>query len=536
MQALRKTASVLIVPTFACLVAACERTGLPTEPLPSAGATASSNYGYSSSTVHWVNDDDPNGGLYVPRGTSCNNPGYPTIQSAVNAAAPGDRINVCKGLYQEQVSFPSGKDNIRLISVAGWQAVIKAPLVMVAGLGGFSIVRITSAQNVTILGFTITGPGPGPCASLHYGVRVEGGGSANILGNHITHIRDNPFSGCQNGVAVGVGRAAEATTGSAQIIGNVIDNYQKNGPTVSNVGSSAEIAYNRVFGIGSTAIIAQNGMQVSGGATANIRHNFVAQNLYAPQAVASTGILLFTTGKVVTERNTVTSNDVDIYMIQTAAGSRTTDNRVRASTFDGVVVFDASGVRVADNKIDQNGGPGIGIYDAQNNGFDDNKVEDNDDSGILLDNADNNAVSKNWVRGNGTAGGDMTDGIRINTPSTGNTISYNRLKNNVTHDCHDGSVGNTWIRNRGQTSFPDGLCARDSHEDEDEDDEYGKSMQASTAGWDANYPWYTAFGDAAEIDWVAVYSGVDTNSVLELLPSVKTRALVRGTAAVSPDQ
>jgi parallel beta-helix repeat protein len=537
MQAIRKTLSVLILPAIAALPIACEHSGLPTDPLSAPNGAASSNYGYSSSTVHWVNDDDPNGGLYVPRGTSCNDPGYKTIQSAVNAAVPGDRINVCKGLYQEQVTFISGKDNIRLVSVSNWQAIIKLPPGAIAGSGGIAIVRVTSANGVTILGFTITGPGYLPCNSINYGVRVEGGGSANILGNHIIDIRDNPLGGCQNGVAVGVGRAIEGQTGSAQIIGNVIERYQKNGPTVSNVGSSAAIAFNRVFGIGPTTKIAQNGIQVSGGATATIRHNFVANNIYTPQTVVSTGVLLFTTGQVVTERNTVTSNDVNIYMIDAAGGSRTTDNRVRGGTFDGVAVADASGVRVADNRIEHNGGPGIGIYDATSNRFDDNKIEDNDDSGILLDNGDNNAVGKNWVRGNGTDNFDMTDGIRANANSGGNTISYNRLKNNVTHDCHDATLaGNIWTNNRGQTSSPEGLCSRKDDDDDDEDDEYGRSMQASTAGWDANYAWYTAFGDAADFDWVAAYSAFDTESLLQLLPSIKAGALVPGAPPASPDR
>src|SRR6266566_2145440 len=56
----------------------------------------------------WVNDDDPNGGLYVAPGTSCDDPGYQTIQSAVMAAAPGDRINVCPGTYVEEVTIPAG--------------------------------------------------------------------------------------------------------------------------------------------------------------------------------------------------------------------------------------------------------------------------------------------------------------------------------------------------------------------------------------------------------------------------------------------
>jgi len=464
---------------------------------------------------------------------------FTSIQAAVTAAQPGDHIDVCPGTYNEQVIIPAGKDNIRLRSTRRWEAVIKAPMVMVPYNGNFIIVRIAGAQNVTILAFTITGPGPGGCGTLHYGVRVDNGGSADILGNHITQIRDNPLSGCQNGVAVLVGRQFEATIGSARIIGNVIDNYQKNGPTVDNTGSHAEIAYNRILGIGPTALIAQNGIQVSRGATAEIRHNFVSGNIYTPQTFASGGLLLFGPGAVLTDHNTASSNDVSIWMIGTASGSMTTDNRVRASTFDGIAVDGPTGNQVTRNKTDHNGGPGIGVYTANSNTLDDNKVEDNDDSGILLDfAAQNNDIGENKVRDNGTTSTtnpDATDGIRVNDAfSTGNTVHDNRLKHNVTHDCHDNSMGtgtagtsNSWINNDGTTSNPPGLCG------EDEND---ADFETSTVyGWDAAYPWYDAFGiAAAEYDFATAYAMIDTESLLQLLPAIRTGGIRRATP--SPNQ
>jgi len=474
-----------------------------------------------------VNDDDPNGGLYAPPGTSCDNPGYQTVQAAVTAAAPGDSINVCPGTYTEEVTIPAGKDNIRLRSTRAWQAVIKAPAVMLGPTQ--AIVRVNGARNVTILAFTISGPGGGPCNSLRYGVRVDSGGSANILGNHITQIRDNPFSGCQNGVAILVGRQAETTTGSAWIVGNVIDNYQKNGPTVSNTGSHAEIAFNRILGVGPTAVIAQNGIQASAGATADIRHNFVSGHIYTPQTFASTGILLFQPGGVLTDHNTLSANDIGVYMLDTA-GSVTSYNRVRASTFDGVVLDTETGSQVAHNKTDQNSGPGIGAYDSQNNALRNNMVDGNRDSGILLDTATNNAVTSNQVRNNGTANADLTDGIRVNTLSTNNTIENNHLKNNVTHDCHDDSVGlgtagtgNSWVNNHGETENKPGLCTQDRDDDVDFE-----------TGWDANYPWYMAFGEAADYDWATTYAAIDTNSLLQLAPAIGIGSL-RG-ATLSPSQ
>ena len=53
-------------------------------------------------TTRWVNDP-PN--TYLPPGTSCTNPGYPTIGAAVAAAVSGDTIRVCDGTYTENVTL-----------------------------------------------------------------------------------------------------------------------------------------------------------------------------------------------------------------------------------------------------------------------------------------------------------------------------------------------------------------------------------------------------------------------------------------------
>jgi len=467
----------------------------------------------------WVNDDDPNGGLYVAPGTSCDDPGYQTIQSAVMAAAPGDRINVCPGTYVEEVTIPAGTNSIQLRSVKMWQAVIKAPAIMLGPTK--SIVRVNGATGVTILAFTITGPGGFGCDSLQYGVRVDSGGSADILGNHIVDIRDDPLSGCQNGVAVLVGRQSESTTGSARIIGNVIERYQKNGPTIGNSGSSALIAHNRILGIGPTALIAQNGIQVALGATADVEHNFVSGNVYTPQTFASTGILLFGQGTVTVAHNTISSNDVGVYEFAASATTTVAQNRIRASTFDGAIVDTSSNAQVAHNKTEQNSGPGVGLYDAHDSSVNDNHVEDNDGGGILLSNdagpSTNNSVTQNQVEENGSGNADSTDGIRAELGSTGNTFDGNHLRDNVTHDCHDFNLsGNTWTNNHGETSVPPGICGRD---DDDAD------FATSTAyGWDASYAWYVGIADAADYDWAAAYATVNTDALLQLVAQLGVHA------------
>ena len=191
-------------------------------------ATVTVGAGQAFGATRWVNDD----GLPVPPGTSCSKPGYNTIQSAVNAAAPGDLINVCPGTYPEQVTVETAaKSNIVLRSVTPLAARIQAPPLMELVHG--DLVRIDNgARNVGLLGFTVAGPLPDTlfCSpALRSGVRVKGGASALIAGNYITEIRSaNPaLRGCQNGFAIAVGRQFDVPVpnqvGQAAITANRID-------------------------------------------------------------------------------------------------------------------------------------------------------------------------------------------------------------------------------------------------------------------------------------------------------------------------
>jgi hypothetical protein len=291
----------------------------------------------------------------IPRGTSCDDPGYATIQSAVNAALPGDTINVCPGTYPEQVTISGAlKNNLTLRSTVYREAMILAPAVL---LDPGDIVRINGAQNVTLLDFTISGPFPDLlfCSTFtRSGVRVDGGGSATIKGNRITEIRavtQALFGGCQNGVGILVGRNAEMQTGSATVYGNLVDNYQKGGIVVDSNGSSANITWNTFQGVGPTNLIAQNGIQVSRGATAQVHHNITADHTYSLAPLAGgAGIILFSAGATTATYNVSERND-DNLSAYSMGGAYVKFNRLSDSTFfDGIfMASDTSGMRVHGN-------------------------------------------------------------------------------------------------------------------------------------------------------------------------------------------
>ena len=295
--------------------------------------------------------------LTVDDGADCPNADYPTIQAAVNAAAPGDRIKVCRGVYQEQVTIPAGKDGIALFSAGFLDAVIKAPPVMI---DPGDIVRVNGARDVTIRHFTITGPLPDLlfCSLFtRTGVKVDSGGSLLLTDNHITEIRStNPaLRGCQNGIAVRAGSRFEGTTGTVEAGHNLIDRYQKGGVVIDNAGSYGNVHHNEVVGNPGPQI-APNGIQVSRGASADVDHNEVTGNSFTLATASGTGILLFQAGGPLTVGyNDVYLNDDGISLTD-VDGSLVEHNKSHDQTlFDGLYAdSDSTGNRFEFNRMERN--------------------------------------------------------------------------------------------------------------------------------------------------------------------------------------
>jgi len=249
--------------------------------------------------------DDPSDGI------QCTGAQFASIQDAVNAANPfgGDIIVVCDGLYAEQVTIDRSLTIQAAASPQGDQAIVTVPPPPLTMTDPKAIIRVTGSPllvpvNVYIDGLIVQGPGGGGCDSIRYGIRVDGGAMATLTNNLIKDIHDTPFGGCQNGIGILVGRAAEGTTGSATIRGNIIEDYQKGGIVVDNSGSSAVIMNNIIMGVGRTEVIAQNGVQVSRGAMVpptNLQGNTISANFYwnrspSTTPAVATGILYFQAG------------------------------------------------------------------------------------------------------------------------------------------------------------------------------------------------------------------------------------------------
>jgi parallel beta-helix repeat protein len=309
-------------------------------------------------------------------GGSCSHPGYNTISAAIAAASPGPAtVNVCTGTYVEQLTISEP-----LILTGVGNPTIQAPTTMTADASGsMNIVTITgSLTTASLSGFTVTGPTTTHCGGSlvdgYVGIFVRDGATANIVRNTIKDITDNPLDGDQCGQGIIVGRAAFSTVGHATISYNDIFDYQKSGIVVDDTGSTAVITHNTVTGVGLTAAIGQNGIQVSSGAVAAVDSNTVSGNEYGgsgsgPDLILDTqsaGLLLYQSGSGTSvTNNAVSANDRGIVLYQASSATAVEHNILNNNRYAGIALED--GTYTASNNSVFGGNVGIAaVADASN--------------------------------------------------------------------------------------------------------------------------------------------------------------------------
>jgi hypothetical protein len=301
-----------------------------------------------------------------PAKNGCSNAQYSTVQSAVDAAHPGQTVYLCGTTpYPESVLI---QQNLRLTGDPG--ATIQAPATNPSPNTTFfssqglkdpeSVLTVIGNVNVQVQGLTIEGPfttdGCGAGGGM-FGVLQINGGHLQLNNDQVLNIEaadQTDFAGCQYGVAVEIGReywpntsggySTVDFTGNADIANTTISGYQKNGITVDAPGSMAHVHNSKIDGGGQTAAIARNGVQISRGATGQVDGNSINNNEYTGGASASsTGVLVYggcgdpLSSGVQIHNNSLTNNDAAIDLAEydptcSTAPSSPTNNQVNNNT------------------------------------------------------------------------------------------------------------------------------------------------------------------------------------------------------------
>ena len=195
---------------------------------------------------------------------------------------------------------------IKLKAVLAWSIVVLAGWLLAVPAGA-TVATCTTTDffrdghllNAAKIGGTVSGPldatgcdigvyfptagsvtsGGDIFGARYFGV-VNNGTSVSVTEALIHDIGDTPFDGAQHGVGIYYTDGASGT-----IDGNTVSRYQKggivvNGASKAGVPSTATVTNNTVTGLGPVSFIAQNGIQVSRGAVAEVRGNAIADNFY----------------------------------------------------------------------------------------------------------------------------------------------------------------------------------------------------------------------------------------------------------------
>jgi len=356
---------------------------------------------------------------------------YTTIQSAVDAASPGDVVTVCAGDYPEQVTITK---SLTLKGATGAQATrITVPAgglvqnTTTQGSGFPTAAQVLVSPDTTadadIRNIVVDGTGNNiqTCGLQFAGIYYRNAGGTIFQSTAQNQMLPDGYQGCQSGLAIFVENVTPGTD-AVTIEKSTVTNFDKNGITVEAAAADAIIEHNTVTGIGPTDLIAQNGIEVSYGATAKITSNTISNLIYSPQTYGSSGIIMY-------------QLDSGAYQAPTLVQSNTIDNTQYGIVLDAVNGTADNPVQVSKNKISNSQFVGVGLY---SDGISDdyisvtkNKI---DTTGIYdgIDAcSDNNTIANNTVTNSTTESAIHLDAECVqpdnSASGSGNSVSGNKI-------------------------------------------------------------------------------------------------------------
>ena len=189
-----------------------------------------------------------------------------------------------------------------------------------------------------VRGVTVTASGlRNLCFAGAQGLRgiLLDGASGEVVDSEVNGLLKGTASGCQDGFGIEVSNG-DASRGPfrVDVLRNRVSAFLKNG-IVATGAVEVTIADNTVEGGGPVSSVARNGILVRDGAKARVTGNRVSGNAYTDGAASGTGVLVkvdpgqpLVSGLVV-EGNTLTDNDIGIYLYQDAGDPPAPSARAR---------------------------------------------------------------------------------------------------------------------------------------------------------------------------------------------------------------
>ena len=349
---------------------------------------------------------DPRG-IVVDNGGRCPKATYTTIQAAVNAARSGDTIQVCPGVYREQIRIAKPLTVVG-VEYQGQSQVLIQPNGVTAnstslfnGTPAAAIVLVDTTARVTLENLTVDGANNNlnACSPFLVGIFYRNA-SGTVDGSAVRNIV-SATAGCQNGYAI-FAQSGNGGRSNLTVTDSSVHDYDKAGIQGNEIGTTLNALNNAVTGRGSVGDVAQNGIQIGFGAGGRIEGNSVINHLYAPCVSAGncpfvgTNIVVVDSNDVSVQNNNAGKSQDSIYI----QGNRAT---VAQNVIFDTDVFD--GLNLVGNGNTARG----------------NRIFNSDESGVFVQ-GNNNLVQNNFIN-------ETPVGILEVAPSRTNDYRTNRFFN-----------------------------------------------------------------------------------------------------------
>jgi parallel beta-helix repeat protein len=411
-----------------------------------------------------------------------------TIAYALTQATNNSTIDVAAGSYPQQLVITS---NVSISGpTSGSPAVINPTTLATSDTDTDSsevqdaIVDVKSGADVKLKHLTVDGSAAQGqftgCGVNYVGVYYHDA-SGSMANDTIKDVELAPVDfGCQDGLGVYVNSDA-GDTSNVTMTKDIVNSYDKNGITCDDAGTTCSISGSTVTGIGSTGLIAQNGIQLFDAAQGTIADDTVSANSYSGGGAgnSATGLLLYDIGALSVTDDTLSANDVNAYLGSDGTGPTEGTWTISGNTITGATDNVAGGesgygdgiqldsntntVSITDNTVTGSAENGIALFSTTGTQVTGNTTNNNGADGIYVGgpgSAVTTAATDNTVLDN-TANKNGQDGILADTLSATNTFTGNHLKKNVRFDMEDAGSSNRWSDDTckpANDSNPAGLC------------------------------------------------------------------------------
>jgi parallel beta-helix repeat protein len=414
---------------------------------------------------------------------------YALTQSATDATST---IKVTAGFYPEPLAITHS------VTIAGagdtGSGTVIDPSTLISDTDTDSstpqeaIVDVTDTTGVTLKGLDISGGNAGNnfawpgCGDDFVGVYYHDS-SGTMTKVQVTGVElPADLFGCQDGLAVYVASDA-GDTSSVTMSALKVNNFDKNGVTCDDEGTTCTLGHSNITGIGATGLIAANGFQGVDTASVTLNHDTIKDNSYTGGGFdnEATGILIFDVGTVSATDNTLSANDVNGYFGSDGGGPGGSTWTISGNTVNNAtdnvpggyagygygIQLDSTGnpVSITGNTVSHSAAYGIALTGANNATVSGNTVTDSGSDGIYVGGPGTSAgatLSTADVIEDNTANANQGDGIHADTDAAFDTFSGNTANRNLIYDLQDAGTGNVWSGNTcmpTHDSSPSYLCA-----------------------------------------------------------------------------